>query len=362
MLHFFIGTKAQYIKTIPVIREVEIRGIHYRLIDSGQHSEIGSVMREEEGIKPPDYSLGGKKDIDTIWKALLWSTSLMLNLFRKRWIQQKVFGGHKGICIVHGDTPSTFIATLYAKRAGLKVAHLESGLRSWDIRNPFPEELIRIVVMRLADYLFTPGEEATNNLVSMKVKGEIYQMSENTTHEALKISANIENGEVLEPENYSVFTCHRVENLKSSKTVQALVTLMEDKAEKTKVVFVTHGPTLHTFEKMGVMERIRANPNIKINGLMDHSAFTTLLSKAMFVVTDGGSIQEECAVLGVPTLVWRTATERNDGIGRNVVLSLHEPQITQTFFNNIESYRFPVSLSDSSPSKEVVDILAKEQI
>ena len=171
MIHVFIGTKAQYIKTAPLLWQMDARGVHYRLIDSGQHALLAASFQEELGVRPPDVRLGGDADITSIPQAIGWTLRLAVRLLSKRRLRAGVFGGMGGVCVVHGDTPSTLISTVMARRAGLTVAHLEAGLRSGRWFHPFPEELIRFLVARRADLLFAPDDRAVHNLGAMRVKG-----------------------------------------------------------------------------------------------------------------------------------------------------------------------------------------------
>lgn len=357
MIQFFLGTKAQYIKTAPLIRACADRGVPYRLIDSGQHGNISSVMRNELGIPEPDVHLARSGDITSILQAIRWAAKISLRLARPSRLRRDVFGGRGGICVVHGDTPSTLLSTLLARRAGLRVAHLEAGLRSFNILQPFPEELIRIVVMRVADLLFTPNSDATKNLVNMGIRGEVFQLDGNTTHEPLREALDLTNGQTLDPAGPALVTCHRVENLKNGERLSSLVKLVRRIAEGgQRCIFVVHGPTRQTLVQRKLLQ-ILDHDNIEIRDLVDHETFVRLLADAPFAIIDGGSIQEEAAVIGTPTLVWRGHTERPDGIGHNVVLCEYDEEIVEAFVARPEQWRRPVAMPSSSPSQEALEIL-----
>jgi UDP-N-acetylglucosamine 2-epimerase len=183
-LHVFLGTKAQYIKTAPLLRLMDERAVDYRLIDSGQHAALSAGLRRELGVRDPDHVMGGSRDVDTIAQALRWSAGLGAQLRSASTLREEVFGGDGGICVVHGDTPSTFLSALMAKRAGLRTAHLEAGLRSRRLLHPFPEELIRLAVMRASDLLFAPDEQAVLNLRELRLRGEVLPVSANTVGRA----------------------------------------------------------------------------------------------------------------------------------------------------------------------------------
>lgn len=349
MLHVFLGTKAQYIKSAPLLRLLDEHGVAHRLIDSGQHARISASMRDELGVRRPDMVLGGADDVTSIGGALTWSARIAARLWSARRIRQDVFGGHGGVCVVHGDTPSTLLAALLARRAGLAVAHLEAGLRSHSLRHPFPEEAIRIAVMHLSQLLFAPDETAVANLAAMRLRGRSVPLTGNTVVEALHHSLHLR-----QPSHGpAVVTMHRVENLTSRRRVEQLVTTVERLAATAPVQFVLHTPTEETLQRHGLRRRLAA-AGVAMSGLVSHSAFVELLASAPLVITDGGSIQEECALLGVPTLLWRERTERPDGLDTNVVLSHYDDATVAAFLADPERYRHKPADLDDRPSEQIL--------
>ncbi|MBW3621746.1 MAG: UDP-N-acetylglucosamine 2-epimerase [Actinobacteria bacterium] len=355
LIQVFLGTKAQYIKTAPLLRLMDVRGVPYRLIDSGQHAALSVGLREELGVRVPDVVMGGDVDITSIPQAALWAGKLSLSLASGATLRREVFGGAGGICVVHGDTPSTLLSTLMARRAGLRVAHLEAGLRSHHLLHPFPEELIRIVVMRTADVLFAPDAEAVRNLRAMRVKGDVVRIAANTVVESLSHDLAPSDG-TLAGTGPAIVTMHRVENLNKRGRVERFVTTAERVAASRPVRFVVHGPTSETLAKGGFLPRLE-RAGVELETLVPHGAFVGMLRAAPLVITDGGSIQEECALLGVPTLLWREHSERPDGIGRNVVVSRYDPDTIDAFLADPERWRVPPATDLPSPSAEILDDL-----
>jgi len=355
-IHVFIGTKAQYIKTAPLLRLMDERGVVYRLIDSGQHAELATGLRRELGVRDPDHLLGGERDVTNIRQAVGWSATIALRLANARDVRAQIFGGHGGVCVVHGDTPSTLLSALLARRAGLRVAHLEAGLRSHSLLHPFPEEIIRLVVMRVSDVLFAPDDTAVDNLRQMKVRGRVVPVAGNTVIEALRHSLA---GTPVAPTGPVVVTMHRVENLHRAARVSGFARLAARIARDRAVTFVVHGPTSEVMTRLGLLDRLTA-AGVKIVELVPHAEFTRMLAAAPFVITDGGSIQEECALLGVPALLWRDRTERPDGVGANVVLSHHHPATVDAFIADPERFRRPAVSPPVSPSAQILDELLVE--
>ncbi len=356
MIQVFIGTKAQYIKTAPLLRLMDDAGVEYRLIDSGQHAQISRKMRQDVGVREPDVALGGDRDIATIRAALAWSIRLASKLVWRRRLRRDVFGGRGGICVVHGDTPSTLLSAALAWRAGLRVAHLEAGLRSRSVLHPFPEELIRIVVMRLADICFAPTPDAARNLRAIRRRGRLVELGGNTSVEAV---GYVVDRSIRGTDGPAVVTMHRVENLRSESRTEGWLKAVERIASRHRVKFVMHEPTRLVLEPIGGLDRLRA-AGVEISPLVGHREFVHLLQRAPLALIDGGSIQEECAYLGVPTLLWRSRTEREHGLGENIELADYDLDAVDRFLDTLESRRRPQSLPDSSPSVQILDELLIE--
>ncbi|MFP5375845.1 MAG: UDP-N-acetylglucosamine 2-epimerase, partial [Acidimicrobiia bacterium] len=291
--------------------------------------------------------------------AAVWAARIAAKLASRCRVRDELFGGAGGICVVHGDTPTTALATLMAARAGLRVAHLEAGLRSHHLLHPFPEELIRLAVMRRADLLFAPDDRAVANLAAMGVRGRVVAVGANTSVDAVRsVPGGVSPGDGGGPAP-AIVTMHRVENLYQRAIVQRLVDAAAGLAARRPVRFVVHGPTWEALRRGGHDDRLR-RAGVELSPLVAHRDFVAMLRAAPFVVTDGGSIQEECALLGVPTLVWRRRTERADGVGANVVVSGHDPAVERAFLADPERYRRPPALPDGSPSARILDVLVAE--
>lgn len=349
-IQVFLGTKAQYIKTAPLLRLMDDRGVDYRLIDSGQHAALSRGLRDELGVRPPDLSLGGSRNVDTITDAIGWALGVSRLLFMPARLRDEVFAGEGGVCVVHGDTPTTLLAALLARRAGLDVAHLEAGLRSHDLLHPFPEELIRLAVMRLSTVLYAPDDEAMRNLAEMGLSDRAIRIAGNTVVEALDHSLG-RGPAVTGP---AIVTTHRVENLTNTGRLRAIVSITRRIAAARDVRFVMHGPTREALDRAGLLDQLDVE-GLEVSELLPHAAFVDALSSAPFVITDGGSIQEECALLGVPTLLWRERSERSDGIGANVVVAHYDDAVVTAFLDDPSMHRRPPLDRTARPSEQVLE-------
>jgi UDP-N-acetylglucosamine 2-epimerase len=356
----FTGTKAMFIKLVPIALEFEKRGWPYRIIDTGQHAALVHHIIEQFGLNQPDVSLDPEqKGVSTITGGIGWIIRVMAHLTRSpAKLRDRLFGGEKGISLIHGDTMSTLLSCLIAKRAGQRVAHVEAGLRSNNYLHPFPEEIVRVLVMKMADILFAPSPSANHNLEKMGLAGKAHLLPGNTNLDTLQITLNGEPGKLPPvPEKYSMATVHRLETLYNRKRLDEVISTLIAAHNKVPLVFIMHPPTAKRLRKYG-LEKTLIDAGVTIHPLMDHSTFLHLLKGAQFVVTDGGSIQEEVSYLGVPCLLLRKTTERDEGIGKNVVLSGMKRTHANEFLENYLNYKREAdAVSGISPSSRIVYII-----
>jgi UDP-N-acetylglucosamine 2-epimerase len=353
-IRILLGTKAQYIKTAPLLRLMDERGIPYRLVDSGQHGAHSVSLRSELGVRDPDAFIGGRVDIDSIPKAITWATRLLAQSFSRPHLAE-IFGSGPGICVVHGDAPTALLGTMIARRAGLEIAQLESGVRSFNLLNPFPEEIVRILVMKRSRLLFAESQAAFRQLQGMRLAGDPILIGGNTIIDALRYS--LRNSASLPPRGPAIVTLHRVEALSSNKRIEALIDVIRYATRSHTIQVVLHPPTRRAFEARGILEQLENVPEVSVTDLLPHSEFIARLAGAPFVITDGGSIQEECSLLGVPTLLWRGATERPDDLERNTVLSDYAISTAKEFIDEHQKWRHEPNLPQHSPSEQVLDTL-----
>lgn len=361
MIHIVIGTKAQYIKTAPLIRQLDAQGISYNLIDTGQHAQLSENLRKELLIRVPDFCLRKGPDITTVPQVCCWCIRyVLLAYIYPNWVLRHIFKNQKGICVTHGDTPSTLLSIVLARRAGLKVAHIEAGLRSFSYSNPFPEEIIRVITMRSADLLFTPSDWACANVQKMRVKGKVVNLGVNTNIESTYYAISKESTLDVPFNNYIVATIHRVETILNSKRMNYITDLLARISKSKPVVFVLHKPTIVQLKKFQLYKKLERLENIWLLPLLKHTDFIHLINNADYIITDGGSIQEESYYLDIPCLVIRKKTERREGLGSNVCLAEFSDQKIRYFLDNYLSFKHNnANLLNSTPSKEIVSHLLR---
>ena len=359
MIHVFVGTKAQFIKMAPIMHELDARGVPYNFIDAGQHAALTGDLTRQFGLREPDVFLREElTNIDNTMQAINWTAKTLGQIaFKGEKTYQRVFRGEKGICLIHGDTLTTAISLLYAKRCGLKVAHVEAGLRSYHLLDPFPEEMIRLIAMRFSDILFSPSEWASENLRKMGYTDKSITLGSNTITDTLRYSLKHMNGQKRPSEPYVVATIHRVETIYSYSRLMMLVALLERIALHRKVFFVLHEPTRNRLVRVGLHGRILENKAIEIVPIQPYFAFIDLLAGADFVISDGGSIQEESYFLNVPCLIMRSKTERREGLGENAYMAMFDQDRIEQFLASFSTFRRKKTDDDLHPSATIVEHL-----
>ena len=328
MITFVVGTRAQLIKMAPVMREMESIGTEYRLLMTGQHQTTMSSLLEEFGVRTAPNTLYNGKEISGIARVAWWFPVVLARLIG---VLRTSRGTEPSCVVVHGDTFSTLLGALAGRIVGLKVVHVESGLRSFNWLHPFPEEITRLLVFRLTDVAFCPGKWARDNMTGYSARS--IDTEANTLLDSLRYAINHPDpvGDMPLPDVYCVASIHRFENIFSRQRFLGILDTIEKIAAHCHVVFVLHPATRRRLEKLGQHARMKRNSRISLVDRMTYLPFIRVISRAEFVVTDGGSNQEELSYLGIPALLMRAATERKEGIGGNVVVSNYDPAIIDDF-------------------------------
>jgi UDP-N-acetylglucosamine 2-epimerase (non-hydrolysing) len=355
MIYVIIGTKAQLIKMAPLLAYFQRHGTSYHYISTGQHNATIDEILANFNLRTPDTVLYDGPDITSIKQMAVWGAKL---LWRTWWRKREIFPGERknSIVLVHGDTFSTLLGALMGRFAGLKVGHVESGLRSFNWFHPFPEEITRLLTFKLSDYYFCPGEWAVNNL--SKEKGLKINTISNTLYEALQTALpaieRITDVEIP-VHTYAVATLHRYENVYKADALARMVNLIEQIAASCPLLFILHKPTEINLKKFGFYQRLADNSRIELRPRYDYFRFIKLLRGAHFVVSDGGSNQEECYYLGKPVILLRQSTERKEGLGENCVLSRYDPQVIDEFLSHVDNYRRTFKYQAESPCQIITE-------
>lgn len=357
MIHHVVGTRAQLFKLAPVMRECERRRLAWRWIYTAQHRDTVEQTLRMFGLPDPDRVIvSWETEAKTMRNMFEWFARMVLALPRS----SRILAGHtgRGSCVVtHGDTFTTWFGALMGKLTGTPVMHVESGLRSFNLRQPFPEELNRRITFHLADFYACPGAQAVANLHSFK--GPKLNTEVNTQVDTLRFGLeHVDEAMIDVPdEKYVLATIHRYENIFDRQRFSRIVAQLESIAERFLVLFIRHPATELQLEKLELRTRLERNERVRLLPRLEYLPFIKLVRHAEIVVTDGGGNQQELSYLGKPTLIFRDAVEGSEGIGANAVVSKLDPAIIQSFLDDYESYRRPLELPAHSPSAQIVDFL-----
>lgn len=358
--YFFIGTVAELIKIMPVTKEMSDRGLNFKIIASGQNDIHTSELLAFGGIRKIDITLSNGKIKQSPIGLLNWFVSTYRSA-KKTLAAEFIDPGNK-IIIVHGDTVSTLMGAWLGKNFKVRVAHIEAGLRSYNYFHPFPEEIDRVLTSKIAKYHFCPNQWAVNNIKHKSAQK--IDTGGNTLIDSLAIATAVKelpaNIEKITQGDYCVFVMHRQENLMNQSLVNFLLERVEEISKTRPVVFVLHGPTRATLEKMNKLDMLKRNRNVRLIPRTSYLHFMKILDRAEFIITDGGSNQEESYYLGKPCLILRKATERIEGLDENVVLSKNDPATISEFIKNYRQYQKPKISPKNRPSKIIVDYLSGE--
>ena len=362
MIHILIGTRAQLIKMIPLMYSMKEQNIDYNFVFMAQHRETIYEMLDDFGLKKPDYVLCDTgTDIVSSKQMFFWSLKVLFYGLKNK---SKIFKKDKdGIVLIHGDAPPLFLGAVIAKAQGLQVGSIEAGLRSFNLWKPFPEELTRVVTAKLGlvNVFYCQDDAAVANVENYR--GRNVHTQGNTIVDAISLAINInrsgEQAASNPTEPYAVVTLHRFETISKNDRLKLVVDLVMKISLKIQLKFILHPPTRAALKKSGLYEKLDAASNIDLLPRMNFINFNSLISESEFIVTDGGSNQEECAFLGIPCLLFRNETERFEGLGVNVVLSKFDEAIIDNFVDGYMDLKGSMSKMLHSPTDIILDDVKK---
>ena len=357
------GTRPEAIKMAPVVKELESRsGIKSVVCVTAQHRDMLDQVLEIFQIKP-DYDL----DIMKPNQTLSHITSAVINGVEEVLIKEK-----PNLVLVHGDTTTAFASAIAAFYQQIPVGHVEAGLRTYDKYSPFPEEMNRQIIDRVADYLFAPTEKSKNNIISGGLNnGQEIFVTGNTAIDALKTTVSKQYSspdlEWAKDSRLILLTSHRRENLGEPMRhiFQAIKKIVEE-FDDVKVIYPVH---LNPKVQQVANEILGDNQKIRLIKPLDVLDFHNYMERAYFIMSDSGGVQEEAPSLKKPVLVLRDTTERPEGIEagtlklvgtdfNDVYQSTKELLTNKVLYNKMAESKNPYG--DGNASKYIVDAIIKE--
>lgn len=357
MIIYVIGTRAQLIKMAPVIRLTEQRQYDFVVIFTGQHVATMDLLLKDFGISSKPINAVSSREVTGIIQSVFWFLSAFIGTLRLLVRHRDKTSASGNIVVVHGDTLSTLLGALAGKLLMMRVAHVESGLRSFNLFHPFPEEITRLLTFRLMDIAFCPGSWALGNL--SKYRCSKIDTINNTLLDGVQLVIDHDMNAGADSK-YVVCSVHRFENIFDRGKLTLIVELISRISTNYRVLFVLHPATRKRLHAYCLYDDLNHLPNVEFRDRMTYGRFINLIAHAEFVVTDGGSNQEELSYMGVPTLLLRKATEREEGLGSTVCLSGYQADLIDAFLENPARYRKESQLKDvqsSSPSEIIINAL-----
>lgn len=350
MIIFFYGTTAEAIKIAPIARRLANSGVEYQQWVTYQHAGELQGILGELGLQKPNVEIVNGidgKPVKTVFDTFRWLWRIY-RWYRRNRKQLMITTPPNSVILVHGDTITTVIGALVAKGLRVPCAHVEAGLRSGSWRHPFPEEIDRLLVGRLAQIHFAPDQKSAENLGN---RANVVFTHGNTVIDAVLDHAR---PKTEEKKVFGILLLHRFEFLKD----QVLIARTLSEIVKNAPVPVHFFADEYGQSLLGTFLEDKPRSKLILQPRLSHFEFTRQLTSASFVITDSGGIQEEAALLGVPTLIHRKATERGDGLGENVMLSEWDMDRVEWFLQNYTQLRRPVKDISYSPSQVIIDELA----
>ena len=358
------GTRPEAIKMAPLVKEIanrpEMRGI---VCITGQHREMLDQVLTRFDIEP-DYDLNIMRHGQTLSDITVATLT---------GLEKVISRTAPDIVLVHGDTTTAFAGALAAFYQQTSVGHVEAGLRTHNKYSPFPEEMNRQMVDRIADMFFAPTEQTKQNLIAENVNKENIYVTGNTVIDALKTTV-VEN--YTHPEldwcadsRLILLTAHRRENLgEPMRRIFRAVRRVVDEFPDVKVIYPIHmNPRVRSIadELLAGVDRIRLIEPLEV---LD---FHNFMAAAHIILTDSGGIQEEAPSLGKPVLVLRDTTERPEGLesGTLKLAGIVEESIylhTKELLCNDEAYRSMSAAvnpyGDGFASKYIADAIERRYL
>lgn len=321
-----VGARPNFVKAAPLVEAMKRREHEFAplVVHTGQHYDqmMSDAFLRDLELPAPDVCL----EVGSASQAA--QTAAIMQKFEPVVLREK-----PDWIVVVGDVNSTLAAALVAVKLGVKVAHVEAGLRSRD--RTMPEEINRLLTDQIADLLFTPSADADENLRAEGIPDARICLAGNIMIDSLNKyleraqSLSTRNDLGLSNTDYAVLTLHRPSNVDDRQTFSGILEALESIGRRLPVVFPVHPRTRKSIAELGLTERVAGIEGLRLIEPLGYLDFLALYSGAKLVLTDSGGLQEETTVLGIPCLTLRENTERpiTVQVGTNVVVGTNPETI-----------------------------------
>ena len=355
------GTRPEAIKMCPLVKELNKRkGFQTVVCVTGQHRQMLDQVLDVFDIIP-DYDLSIMKDRQTLFDI---TTSILSK------IKEVLEAEKPDVCLVHGDTTTTFVTALACYYLQIPVGHVEAGLRTYNIYSPYPEEFNREAVGIISQYNFAPTNHSKENLLREGKKSDTIYVTGNTVIDALKTTVRKDYShpelEWAKDSRLILLTAHRRENIgmPMHNMFRAIRRVLEEHLD-VKVLYPIH---MNPEVRMVAIEELGNCDRIHIIEPIDVLDCHNIMARSYLILTDSGGIQEEAPSLGKPVLVMRNTTERPEGVeaGTLKLVGTNEEKIYEEFtrlLDNDMEYRAMAHATnpygDGYACKRIADILER---
>lgn len=348
-----VGARPNFMKLSPVYNALKMyENFDQVIIHTGQHYdyEMSDVFFQELGISHPDVnlSISGKSVLQQIGHGILK-------------LEEEIPKFKPDLVIIYGDINATAYTAIVCSKMGIKIAHVEAGLRSFD--RSMPEETNRIIADSLSDYFFTPSKDADINLLKSGVSSDkiffVGNVMIDTLINFLPLAENASFPFVVPPE-YGLVTLHRPSNVDDESDLEVILQTLKEISQTCPIIFPVHPRT-----KSKILKTFLSDPDrLLLVEPLGYLPFLKLQKNAKFIITDSGGVQEESTYLGVPCFTLRENTERpvTIDVGTNVLvgkdlekLKIHLNSFLEGQFKKTEV----PELWDGNASRRIAKIINK---
>jgi UDP-N-acetylglucosamine 2-epimerase (non-hydrolysing) len=333
-----VGARPNFMKVAPIVEAMKRREGEFMplLLHTGQHYDEGmsDAFFRDLGLPAPDVYLGvGSGSHAAQTAAVMQSFEPVVLRERPDWV------------VVVGDVNSTLACALVCAKLGIRVAHVEAGLRSRD--RTMPEEINRLLTDQLADLLLTPSTDADANLLAEGIPGERIRFVGNVMIDSLfsqlerAALSTVREDLQVDGVDYATLTLHRPSNVDERAAFSRILDALEAIAERLPIIFPVHPRTRARIGEFDLTGRIAGLANLRLVEPLGYLDFLRLYSGARLVLTDSGGIQEETTALSIPCLTLRENTERPITVlmGTNKIVGTDTSRITEAAFSALDAGR-----------------------
>ena len=328
-----VGTRPNFIKVTRFKELAPNYNLEVKLLHTGQHfdHQMSKVFFDELKLDKPDIYLNAKGNTQIEMMA-----DIMVNF------EKELINYQPDIVLVPGDVNSSTACALVASRNGIKVGHIESGLRSFD--RQMPEEINRILIDNLSDYFFVTEQSGIDHLISEgKEKTKIHLVGNTMIDSLVNFRSSIEKSNILNeincPKKYGLMTFHRPSNVDQKETLLELIKTIKLCVKKLVMVLPLHPRTKKSIKEHGFWKEFSAIKGLILTHSLGYLDFMKLVTNSQIVITDSGGIQEETTYLQTPCITVRENTERPITItmGNNELIKLNPNIISERMIEKLDS-------------------------